>query len=541
MAKDRKSIYQTLNLFFGIFIIVGGIVSGLVFTFYRTEVETFYIKLKIREQLAVELQDMIIGEAFETIVSDLYLLAEQNELINFLDTDNKTWLHAIQSEYLNISTRKQVYDQIRFLDHNGKERVRVNFNNNRPVIVDSNKLQNKSGRYYFSDTIDLEREEVFISPLDLNVEQGKVEVPLKPMIRFGTPVYDSKSKKRGIVLVNYLAENILLQLQKNNQVARGSTMLLNTGSYWLYNSSNKANEWGFMFKDRQDIKFSNSYPKEWAEIVRRGRGQLETENGLFTFARVRPLKEEFYTSSNTDDNRLPMSPKTLAADYAWIILSYTPPEVIQEHKKGLLIELFTLGAGVFVIIALGAWYIAHAATKRRLYQAELFNLATQDTLTGLPNRRSFFQSLDTAVEHAKRHSRSIGLLYIDLDGFKKVNDNWGHDVGDELLQKVGNILIEFSRSSDIVARLGGDEFACILLDIESIEGALGAGTKLIEALSKPTEIAGKSIIIGASVGVSIFPDHSRSPEKLLKMADRAMYDSKAQGKNCCTLYSENRS
>jgi len=130
------------------------------------------------------------------------------------------------------------------------------------------------------------------------------------------------------------------------------------------------------------------------------------------------------------------------------------------------------------------------------------------------------------------------VLYIDLDGFKKVNDTKGHKAGDELLIQVGEILTSTSRRSDTVARLGGDEFVCILTEIDSAEGAMYAGQKIIDALGQPLELTCGDISIGASIGVSVFPVHGTDPDTLLRNADSAMYTSKAGGKNICSIFSE---
>lgn len=163
-------------------------------------------------------------------------------------------------------------------------------------------------------------------------------------------------------------------------------------------------------------------------------------------------------------------------------------------------------------------------------------MATRDTLTSLPNRRLCFDRLKSGVAHASRFNRKLGILYIDLDGFKEVNDTKGHSAGDELLIKVSEILTSISSSSDIIARIGGDEFVCILSEINSVKGAMNAGNKIIDALNTPIALSHGRVFIGASVGVSIYPDHGTDPEGLLIKADQAMYDSKSKGKNTCTMY-----
>ena len=176
-----------------------------------------------------------------------------------------------------------------------------------------------------------------------------------------------------------------------------------------------------------------------------------------------------------------------------------------------------------------------AINRRREYRARLLNMALYDPLTGLPNRRYFIERLEESIEHARRFDRKMGLLYIDLDGFKKVNDIKGHDAGDELLIKVAETLRNTTRTADIAARLGGDEFVLILFEIDSIEGALNAAKHSISNIDTPFHLKAGEVKVGASVGVAVFPDHASTSEELIRQADKAMYLSKAQGKNICTI------
>lgn len=521
--NDQKTLRKTLNLFFLIFIATGGLVSGLASAFYRSEINSFLSEIKNQETLTVTLQEKIIGKQFDSIISDLFFLSRQNELIAFLDTGDFDYVSLIESEYFEISQHTKTYDQLRYLDKTGQEIIRVNYNKGNVRAVPEDALQDKSNRYYFSDAIVINEGEVFVSPLDLNIENGQIEKPLKPMIRFATPVFDTEKNKSGIVLINYLANTLLEDISTAGELSIGSIMLINSEGYWLQNQMNRKFEWGFMFAEHQQQTFPIHYPEEWTMIENTKAGQLETENGLFTYKTVFPLE------------------KTVAAPsekYFWVVVSHVSPGVIKDNKRKILFELFIFGAGVFIIIALGSWFTALSITRNRLHKIELVEMATRDTLTSLPNRRMCFERLSSALDHAKRFNRKLGILYIDLDGFKEINDTKGHSAGDELLIKVSEILTSISRSSDIVARLGGDEFVCILSEIESAESAVYAGRKSIDALNVPIDLSSGRVFIGASVGVSIFPDHDTDPEGLLTKADKAMYEAKAKGKNNCTIYTE---
>jgi len=205
------------------------------------------------------------------------------------------------------------------------------------------------------------------------------------------------------------------------------------------------------------------------------------------------------------------------------------------HTRSLLGRLFTIGAVLFVLISYGAWQLALAITKRRIYQAQLIELALYDPLTGLPNRKLFFDRLEEGISHATRYERKLGLLYIDLDGFKGVNDTMGHHAGDELLIKVGAALKGILRKADTVDRLGGDEFAVILFETKNMEDTRLVGDKVVAAMRQPFRLNAETARIGASVGAAIFPDHEDAMDSLIRHADAAMYKAKAEGKNTCTM------
>ena len=170
--------------------------------------------------------------------------------------------------------------------------------------------------------------------------------------------------------------------------------------------------------------------------------------------------------------------------------------------------------------------------ERRSIEAKLAVAATHDSLTGLPNRASFFEQFNHAIALADRQQENIALLFLDMDGLKIVNDAFGHDGGDMLIQQVGERLKGNIRKSDYVARLAGDEFVVILENLQRVDDDVSmVCTKLLTALAEPYDIRGRRIKLTASIGVSLFPDHGNSTEELLHRADSAMYQVKNGGKN----------
>lgn len=170
-------------------------------------------------------------------------------------------------------------------------------------------------------------------------------------------------------------------------------------------------------------------------------------------------------------------------------------------------------------------------TLRKREQQELYDLATHDALTGLPNRFLFSERFRHAMVRAKRASHLVGLLYLDLDRFKPVNDLLGHKCGDMLLQTVAKRLKRSVREEDMIARLGGDEFAVILEHLSRPRDAAATARKLLHALDRPFLLQGHQARITASIGISVYPFDGDDVETLIKRADGAMYRAKTGHRN----------
>ncbi|MBF0246674.1 MAG: diguanylate cyclase [Alphaproteobacteria bacterium] len=169
--------------------------------------------------------------------------------------------------------------------------------------------------------------------------------------------------------------------------------------------------------------------------------------------------------------------------------------------------------------------------ERRRAEDQMRHMASHDTLTGLPNRILLMDRIEGAIHNARRHARKCAVLFIDLDGFKAVNDTLGHDKGDILLKGVADRLRACVRENDTVARLGGDEFVILLVDLEDLNNTRPVAEKILVALSRPFDLDGHAGHIGASIGIAGYPDHGEGAQAILKQADHAMYDVKGAGKN----------
>ncbi|MBC7908240.1 MAG: diguanylate cyclase [Rhodospirillaceae bacterium] len=170
-------------------------------------------------------------------------------------------------------------------------------------------------------------------------------------------------------------------------------------------------------------------------------------------------------------------------------------------------------------------------THRKEDEERVWRQANYDLLTGLPNRALFMDRLSQAVRQGRREGKKFALMFLDLDGFKQVNDTLGHAAGDILLQQTAVRLTECMRSSDTVARLAGDEFTCILSGIHGREDASMVAAKILERLTEPFDLEGKVGHVRGSIGIALFPDNASDENSLLKLADHAMYSVKKSGKN----------
>lgn len=180
--------------------------------------------------------------------------------------------------------------------------------------------------------------------------------------------------------------------------------------------------------------------------------------------------------------------------------------------------------------------VLHDVTEKKELEREVKYLAYHDVLTGLPNRVLFQDRMQQAITQAKRSKSEVALLFIDLDGFKEVNDTHGHAAGDRLLQLVAERLRGCVREGDTVARLAGDEFTVLLRDVANEEGLCRIAAKILEKIAQPYDLGEYSANVTASVGISLYPKHATGVEKLLAHADEAMYRAKQAGKNNYQLY-----
>jgi len=355
---------RIISLFFLIGFLPILLLAVIAVRFYE---KTDYQSLLASEESAISYLHKNITLDLNKISSDLAFLAHGIELEkiwlgNGIDQEQKERFDRI---FHGLCRFSKLYDQVRLLDDNGQEIIRVNFNDGHPSLISSSKLQSKKGRYYFSETLELDNGQIFISPLDLNKEHGQIETPHKPMLRIATPVFDNSGKKRGIILLNYLGKKLLSILSKQDQLTSyNKLMLVNHEGYWLY-TDDQEKIFGFMFPDRQDLTIAKVFPKAWQKIKKNDSAQFTNSNGIFTVRTIDPRLTSQQNGKSNIDQRL------YGYNKPWKIISYIPTTTLQVRNEQLWqgIVLFICFAGG--VIFFGSWVIANNITRRQLAQQEI--------------------------------------------------------------------------------------------------------------------------------------------------------------------------
>ncbi len=481
---------------------------------------SFLIKNKQRQffenrMLQVKRIQERINSHFLAVQSDLLFLPHLNEVDRFMDNPGERERQELEQIFLAFARSKRYYQQLRILDNQGMEMIRINNYEGFISVVRQEDLQYKGEQNYFREARNYLPGHIYVSSLELNQEQGEVERPFRETLRFVVPLYSGKGNVAGMLVLNYQAYNILEELKFASRHNPGVFGLLGQHGYWLFND-NPCEEWGFMFPDdpaRRSLQEKD--PVLWSKIQLRYTGPFHHKGQLYTVTFVKPLHSSLSYYRGPE----------------WLLVTHTDLGELglaREDRKrvGSFILLFSfLGAVILALI------FAHLRTQRNAFHHDLFLAAWYDPLTTLSNRALLKIRGEQAVAEALRYEHWFALLFIDLDGFKVVNDTYGHKEGDLLLQQVASRLLDCVRDTDTVSRLGGDEFTILLHSINDKKDAARIAREILNVLSREFELSHGKVTIGASIGIATMkPGEDSDLDTLLRNADAAMYEVKKEGK-----------
>lgn len=303
--------------------------AAIFWVLYQAEKNARVDLTRAREDTLIQLANRELSAELATLHNDVLFLADHSGLHQWLDSGDPAGRASFTADFRAFVRRSELFDHARFLDEHGREVIRVNWNAGQPVTVPADALQDKSDRYYVKEILDLAKASVYFSPLDLSTENGRIEQPVKPIIRVGTPVFDSAGGKRGMIVLDYFAERLLNQLRALNNQRPGELWLLNDKGYWLLGPQPDL-EWGFMYPDRQATRVGDHDNKLWQRInSQQPQTQLLLPQGLFTY---------------TWATQMPWAFKE-----RWILVSHVPTETLATSMSA---DTRNLGITFMVLVLL---------------------------------------------------------------------------------------------------------------------------------------------------------------------------------------------
>ena len=428
----------------------------------------------------------------------------------------------LEAQWLAFSLRSGDYDQIRYLDAAGNEIVRVNYDGETSFLTPADELQNKADRYYFSDSIGLGGKEIYFSKLDLNVENGEIEQPVKPMMRVCVPDIGESGAARGEVVLNFLAGGVLEQIRSVSGAGASDLFLVNSSGGWIVNTAEPGAEWSFDYPERTENSFSNRYPEAWTSILANGAGVSVNENGVFAYAGV-------MLGADTDE----CGYTHVLAEGDYYIVSYLSPDsaegrLFYETPVSMVRTSLQENWYLFFGVALLSVSLALLFTRKQAEAKRLRFFSEFDTMTGVLNRRAGLMRLDEMHKKALSEGKALCVCFLDINGLKAVNDTLGHEAGDALITTVAKCVQQCIRESDLFARLGGDEFLIVLWDADATRA--GQIWTRIEALfDTVNETEHRPYLVSVSQGVAEIPAGSKEPlDETIARADKAMYEYKRE-------------
>ena len=510
-----NSLINLLPYFIAIVLMLAG-----EFLFIRSQQKQNLAVLKNNESKTILRAGTGLSDGVSQGLLVITFLSNDARVIDYAEDRSEIHRFAVKRLFGNLSNVTALYDQIRILDMTGMEVVRVDYENEyaSPLVVPDQDLQDKSNRDYFPICRDLPKGGIYISRLDLNVEFGQVEIPYKPVVRICSPIIDSHGVKQGILIVNFNAHQTLEEFS----ALSNNLMLVNADGFWLV-SPDPQDEWTFMFGST--VSFKNRYTKEWDSISSLEEGQFVDDRGLWTYSTTYPLEDilmrnkKIWHESYFKDVDVGEIPQ-----YAWKIISYVSENELKDLRRKTATPIIIASIFFNPIALVGIWGLYQRRKIVRQETERIRYLATHDGMTGLLNR-AFLEAEIKRLNFGRAYP--ISIIIIDANNLKEINDQYGHQEGDKLIQNIGKLIAQTFRTDDVLARIGGDEFAMVLLATNShnCSEILTRFRTNIEIFNKENDSLPVNVAIGSATS-----DGKEDLESVIKRADEAMYRDKAAQK-----------
>ncbi|MBU0682445.1 MAG: PAS domain S-box protein [Proteobacteria bacterium] len=446
LQPDTTKVFLTFALLFLPFIVVLVVILA---TFTNQSITKDMAALQISNFSHLESGANSIQHDIAMAISDISYLQNDADLHEYVLSKDKKHLSRAAASIQRFSQTRKIYDQIRFINKKGKEEIRVSFDQGLHRLVAPEHLQDKSQRYYFTDTFRLQADEIYISPLDLNIDHGKIEEPHKPMLRFGMVIVDKQGQKQGVIIINYLARLLLnhykeavhaSSLSGKHSHFPGNAMLVNQDGYWLL-SPDKADEWGFMLG--RQTTMAQKFPEAWQQIQAENSGSIITPAGCFFFTTVYPLGEHHLSSTGAMPPPGLSRKELTATDYKWKLISHVPARELRAVNSYSHRFPWLLFTAMIILAAPLLWVMAwsrnhhHLTTLNLRHREEQYRLLYH--LAPMP-----YQSLDE-----KGHLLDINQAWLHTLGYEE-DEVVGRPFADFIIQEQkAEFPLHFSKLTEI--------------------------------------------------------------------------------------------
>src|SRR5574340_669574 len=330
---------------------------AIPFVFYhRAESDHNLRLLQAEQERIIKLAAGTIPQEMDAVLSDLRYLSQHNEVRNYLAGGNPGSRMELAKEYLALAMQKRFYDQIRFIGRDGMERARVDFMAGKPVIVAEQDLRDRHDQYYFGEALRLLPGQIYVSPMDLDIEPGVVEPLPRPVIRFVIPVVDDQGLPRGMVVLNYLGQRLRDKLDALGGHA-DKIWLLNAQGHWLKGADPK-DEWGFVYPERSQRSLAMQSPRLWQKMES-GAGVQQTDASWIRFERVYPLLGE--SGPATGNGARPVD----ADRYYWTVAVESSKSAVLAANHPLMKRLWAVYGALVLFAFLVAGALAFAISRNQ--------------------------------------------------------------------------------------------------------------------------------------------------------------------------------
>ncbi len=575
----KTSDFMKLNIGFklGFLLAAFGILATILTGYYfYTSSRNMLTRAAERDLLtATQVVGRNMKIIIDVIAEDAQLLAALPLSRNvFISPDRKTSevdKQILADTFAAMLSAHPEYFQIRLIDigQGGQELVRVDRNGKRLTRVQDGDLKKRGSYPYVAGTLRLARGDIYLSDITINHEQGAHSGRDKPTVTVSTPVFAKNGKRLGLIAIN-IDLNGLARLLKSNLPSAYQLYLSNqTGDFLIHPDATQT--FGFdrgkrvLIQDSFKPVLSLIHGKNMNVVTYVDEGSQKQDGHVAAFVRLPfgdTIDKRFVILglSQPLDNITRETTK-LGWDTFQIILAFsglalilsmlvsrivTGPlnaivSAIKSFSKERVISTLPLTRNDELGLLSRSFHdmqtqiVAHLSELNENRKA-LDHQARHDTLTGLPNRRMFFDRLEHAIVSSRRSGKHLAVLFVDLDRFKEINDTLGHAAGDSVLVNFAELLKATVREVDTVARLGGDEFVILLDSINDPQQVMVVVRKLHDLFQGAMQVNGREIHVHASIGSSIYPEDGKDADELMQNADQAMYNSKKGGGNTSSFY-----